>query len=149
MKDLIKKNALYGAFAVALIAFIGSMYYSQILHLPPCVLCWYQRICIFPLFILIGVSIYRRSRDIIIPAFILAGIGWLISLYHNLLYFKILPEAAAPCMAGISCSTKFESWLAFFPIPLQALVGLTVILIALTIYWRASASSAGDTTNNV
>lgn len=80
------------------------------------------------------------------PAFVLAGVGWLISLYHNLLYFEILPEAAAPCLAGVSCSTKFEGWLAVFPIPLQALVGLTVILIGLTIYWK---TSKGDQSTNV
>ena len=147
MKEFLKKNALYGAFAVALIAFVGSMYYSQILHLPPCVLCWYQRICIFPLFVILGVSIFKKSRDIIIPAFILAIVGWVISLYHNLLYFEILPEAAAPCMAGISCSTKFEGWLALFPIPLQALVGLTVILIALTIYWKSSKNTESQINN--
>lgn len=147
MKEFIKNNALYGAFAVALIAFVGSMYYSQILHLPPCVLCWYQRICIFPLFVILGVSIFKKSRDIIIPAFILAIVGWVISLYHNLLYFEILPEAAAPCMAGISCSTKFEGWLAVFPIPLQALVGLTVILIALTIYWKSSKNTESQINN--
>ena len=147
MKEFLKKNALYGAFAVALIAFVGSMYYSQILHLPPCVLCWYQRICIFPLFVILGVSIFKKSRDIIIPAFILAIVGWIISLYHNLLYFEILPEAAAPCMAGISCSTKFEGWLALFPIPLQALVGLTVILIALTIYWKSSKNTESQINN--
>ena len=147
MKEFIKNNALYGAFAVALIAFVGSMYYSQILHLPPCVLCWYQRICIFPLFVILGVSIFKKSRDIIIPAFILAIVGWVISLYHNLLYFEILPEAAAPCMAGISCSTKFEGWLALFPIPLQALVGLTVILIALTIYWKSSKNTESQINN--
>ena len=72
------------------------------------------------------------------PAIIMTAVGWLISIYHNLLYFQILPEAAAPCTAGVSCSAKFVGWLAVVPIPLQALIGFTIILIALIIYWKNS-----------
>ncbi len=136
--EIIKKNALYGAFAIALLATLGSLYYSEILHLPPCVLCWYQRIAMYPLVLILGYAIYKRNRDMVWPAIVLTVIGWLVAIYHNLLYFNILPEAAAPCVAGISCSTKFTGWLATFPIPAQALVGFTVVLIALIIYWRNS-----------
>lgn len=135
---VIKRNALYGAFAISLIAMLGSLYYSQVLHLPPCVLCWYQRICMYPLVVIIGFAIYKRSRDLILPALVLVTVGWLVSIYHNLLYWNILPEAAAPCIAGISCTTRMPGLLATFPIPLQALVGFTLILIALIIYWKSS-----------
>ena len=134
--EIIKKNALYGAFAVSLAAMLGSLYFSEILHLPPCVLCWYQRITMYPIVVILAFAIYRRSSELVLPATVLAAVGWLIAVYHNLLYFRILPEAAAPCLAGVSCSTKFEGWLAIIPIPLQALVGFTIIIIALIIYWR-------------
>ncbi len=136
MTEFIKKNALYGAFAVSLAAMLGSLYFSEILHLPPCVLCWYQRIAMYPLVVILGFAIYRRNWEMVMPATVLAAVGWLISIYHNLLYFQILPESAAPCLAGVSCSTKFEGWLAVVPIPFQAFVGFTLILIALIIYWR-------------
>jgi disulfide bond formation protein DsbB len=136
MKEFIKKNALYGAFAVSLAAMLGSLYYSQILHLPPCVLCWYQRIAMYPIVVILAFAIYRRSRELVLPATVLAAVGWLIAVYHNLLYFRILPESAAPCLAGVSCSTKFEGWLATVPIPLQALAGFTFIIAMLIIYWR-------------
>lgn len=136
MMEIIKKNALYGAFAVSLAAMLGSLYFSEILHLPPCVLCWYQRITMYPIVVILAFAIYRRSSELVLPATVLAAVGWLIAVYHNLLYFRILPEAAAPCLAGVSCSTKFEGWLAIIPIPLQALVGFTIIIIALIIYWR-------------
>jgi disulfide bond formation protein DsbB len=136
MKEFIRRNALYGAFAVSLVAMLGSLYYSNILLLPPCVLCWYQRICMYPLVVILGLAIYRRSRELVIPAIILNVIGLAISIYHNLLYFNILPESAAPCVAGISCTTRMPGWLASFPIPAQALVGFILILIALIIYWR-------------
>ena len=144
MKEFIKKNALYGAFAGALIAMLGSLYFSEIANFPPCVLCWYQRICMYPLVPILGFAIYKRSRDIVLPAFVLVAVGWIIGVYHNLLYYEILPEAAAPCLAGVSCTTKFIEWFGFVTIPLLSLVGFTAILIALIIYWRTSKGETND-----
>ena len=136
MKNFIKQNGLYIAWGFALIAMLGSLYYSNVLHLPPCVLCWYQRICMYPLVIILGFAAYRKNNDFVAPALVLAAVGWLISIYHNLLYFNILPESVAPCVAGISCTTKFTGFLAVLPIPLQALLGFTLILLTLIIYRR-------------
>lgn len=136
MKQFIKNYALYGAFAASLLAMLGSLYYSNILLLPPCVLCWYQRVCMYPLTVIIGFAIYKRNREFVAPALVLTAIGWLIAVYHNLLYFNILPEAAAPCVAGISCTTRMPGLLAYFPIPAQALVGFTGVLIILALYWK-------------
>ncbi|HEX3099681.1 MAG TPA: disulfide oxidoreductase [Patescibacteria group bacterium] len=138
MKKFIQDNALYFAFAVALVAMLGSLYFSQIAHFPPCVLCWYQRITTYPLVAIIGFAIYKKSKDILLPAFVLVSIGWVIGLYHNLLYYKILPEAAAPCIAGVSCTTKFIQWFGFVTIPLLALSASTLILILLIIHWKAA-----------
>ncbi len=138
MKNFIKQNSLYIAFGVALAAMLGSLYFSEIAHFPPCVLCWYQRICMYPLVPILGFAIYKKSRDLILPALVLAPIGWLIGLYHNLLYYKILPEAAAPCIAGVSCTTKFIEWFGFVTIPLLSFVAFTTIIIALIIHWRST-----------
>jgi disulfide bond formation protein DsbB len=127
---------------MALIAMCGSLFYSEVLHLPPCVLCWYQRICMYPLVLFLGYAIYKRMRDLVFPSLILASVGWVISLYHNLLYFDILPKATAPCVAGISCTTQWPGWLSNFPIPAQALVAFTIIIIALTVYWKATKSES-------
>ena len=136
MKKFIQENALYGAFAVALAAMLGSLYFSEIANFPPCVLCWYQRIGLYPLVVIFGFAIYKKSKEILLPAFVLVGIAWVIGLYHNLLYYKILPEAAAPCLAGVSCTTKYIEWFGFVTIPLLAFVGSTMILVALIIHWR-------------
>lgn len=147
MKEFIKKNALYGAFTVSLLSVVGSLYYSEILNLPPCVLCWYQRITMYPLVLIFGYAIYKKSRDVLWPAMVMVPIGWLISLYHNLLYFNILPEAAAPCVAGISCTTRMPGLLGSFPIPAQAFVGFTVLLILVIIIWRTNGDSKETQTN--
>mgnify|MGYP000306512568 CR=1 FL=1 len=144
MKEFIKKNALYAAFAMALMSTLGSLFYSEILNLPPCVLCWYQRIVMYPLILIIGYSIYKRSREVLWPALVMIPIGWLIALYHNLLYFNILPESAAPCIAGVSCTTRMPGWLSTFPIPLQAFVGFSIMLVLIIIIWRTSKETQAN-----
>ena len=143
MLNFIKKNSLYLAWTGTLVAMLGSLYFSEIANFPPCVLCWYQRIAMYPLVFILGFAIYKKSREMLLPAFVLAGVGWLISLYHNLLYYEILPEAAAPCIAGVSCTTKFIEWFGFLTIPLLALLGFTAVFILLTIHWK-SASVQGE-----
>lgn len=136
MTDFIKRNSLYGAWAVALMAMLGSLYFSEIAKFPPCVLCWYQRIGLYPLVVILAFAIYKKDRNLLLPAFVLAIPGWLIAVYHNLLYYEILPEAAAPCIAGVSCTTKFIEWFGFITIPFLSLSAFTVIIIGLIIYWR-------------
>ncbi len=143
MLEIIKKNALYLAFAGSLIAMLGSLYFSEIAGFPPCVLCWYQRISMYPLAVIIGAAIYTKDRNMLIPGFILLIPGWLISIYHNLLYYNIIPEAAAPCVAGISCTTKFIEWFGFVTIPFLAFAGFTSIFILLWIHWKNTSTEQG------
>ncbi len=133
IRIVLKKYALMLAWAQALVAMLGSLYFSEVLGFPPCVLCWYQRIALYPLVILIGVGIIRKDRNVIFYALPLAGIGWIISIYHNLLYYKIVPDTLAPCSLGVSCTTKFIEWYGFITIPFLALIGLTAIIALLFI----------------
>lgn len=128
--------ARYVAFVQALIATLGSLYLSQILHLPPCILCWYQRICMYPLVIILGVGILRRDLKLFQYALPLSIIGWCIALYHSLLQWKIIPEYAAPCQQGISCTTVQVNLLGFITIPFMSLAAFTVIIIAMIVEWR-------------
>lgn len=134
MKEIIKKYGLHFAWIVSTLAMIGSLYFSEILKLPPCELCWYQRIAIYPMSVILLVGILRRDLQVWMYALPVVCVGWLISIYHNLLYFKILPEAAAPCLAGVSCTTKFLKVFGFIDIPLMSLIALTVVLIVLAGY---------------
>ncbi len=95
------------AWSASVFAMLGSLYFSEILHFPPCTLCWYQRIALYPLVFLIPVGIIRK--DAALPYYVLSIVipGALVSAYHNLLYYNILPEAAAPCISGVSCTTRF------------------------------------------
>lgn len=85
----------------------------------------------YPLVIILGVGFLRSERVAAIYSLILAGIGWIIAFYHNLLYYNILPESAGPCMKGISCTTKFIEWLGFLTIPLLSLIAFSLVIIVL------------------
>src|SRR5258708_5567044 len=100
----------------ALIATLSSLFFSEILHFPPCVLCWYQRICMYPIVALCIVGILRKDKNLPYYILPLSTTGLLISIYHNLLYYNILPESIAPCTAGVSCTTKQIELLCFITI---------------------------------
>lgn len=133
MKKLINKISVetlhYGILLQAGIAMAGSLFFSEVMNLPPCVLCWYQRIAMYPIVILTAIGIIRNDRKTYISALALSIPGLAISIYHNLLYWKILPESIAPCMLGVSCTTKFFEWFGFITIPFMALVAFTVITV--------------------
>lgn len=119
---------LYLAWFVALVATAGSLFFSEVMKLPPCVLCWYQRIAMFPLVWLLAVAIVKRgseTKTITVP---FAAIGLAISAYHNLLYYKLIPESITPCTSGISCTSRQIEWFGFVTIPLLSLCAFSLIL---------------------
>jgi disulfide bond formation protein DsbB len=132
----VKNNILYIAWTLSLLAVLGSLYFSNVRGFPPCVLCWYQRIFMYPLVLILGVGILRKDRNVAYYVLPLSIIGLLISLYHNLLYYRIIPESAAPCVSGVSCTTKFIEYFGFVTIPLLSLLGFLAINICMLIYLK-------------
>lgn len=133
---ILSKYVLYFAWFQALTATLGSLFFSEILKFPPCVLCWYQRIALYPLVAIFAVGIIRKDKDVFYYASPLIAAGWLVAFYHNLLYYKILPEAVIPCITGISCTIKFFAWFGFITIPLMSLSAFTILAILMLIYRR-------------
>jgi len=136
--SLAGRNWYYLAWGQAIAATLGSLYFSEIAHFPPCVLCWYQRIALYPLVIILGVGLLKRDKHLPLYVFPLVMIGLAISIFHNLLYYKILPEAAAPCVAGVSCTTQFIEWFGFVTIPFLAMLAFIVLLVTTYMGFRAS-----------
>lgn len=127
----IRANLLYVAWFQAAIAMAGSLFFSEVMKLPPCVLCWYQRIAMYPLVLILGVSILRRDFVAKVYGLPIACIGFVIAVYHNLLYYKIIPQSIIPCTSGVSCTSKQIEWLGFITIPFLSLVAFLVIIISL------------------
>jgi disulfide bond formation protein DsbB len=144
MKTFLKNNILLIAFLQALIAMLGSLYFSEILHFPPCVLCWYQRICLYPLVAILGIGYFRNDKKVFWYVLPLSIIALCIGIYHNLLYYNIIPEAIAPCRMGVSCTTKFIQWFGFLTIPLLALIAETVITVCMIIFIKVNKKKKVD-----
>jgi len=130
------KFILYAVAAVSFFSMAGSLFFSEILKYPPCVLCWYQRILMYPLFFIFSVGLLRRDKNVFFYAAPLVIIGFIISLYHNLLYYGILPESVAPCTLGISCTTKQIEWFGFVTIPFLSMASFVFIGICMFFFWR-------------
>ena len=124
---------VFFAFLVSLIATFGSLFFSEIMNFIPCSLCWYQRIFIYPLVFIFLINLLFPDDKMFKYAFPLVIIGWSISVYHNLLMLKIIPEELSPCIQGVPCSVDYLNWFGFITIPLLSFLAYTTILILLII----------------
>ena len=125
---------VYAAWLISLSSMGGSFFFSEVMELPPCVLCWYQRIAMYPLVLIIGVGIILNDRRMKAYALPFALIGLAIAVYHNLLYYGLIPESITPCTQGISCTSRQIEWFGFITIPLMALVSFVSIALCLLFY---------------
>ena len=131
---------VYLSWLLAVVATLGSIYFSNFMMLPPCSLCWWQRVCMYPLTIVFMIAFIRKDRDCIYYAMPLITIGFLISSYHNLLYYGAIEKSIIPCTSGVSCTSVQLVWFGFLTIPLMALIAFSLLLL-ITIY---SAITKGE-----
>ncbi len=134
MTKLFKENALYIAWITAVVSMLGSLYFSDVLGLVPCSLCWYQRIVMYPLVLIIGIGIIKKDKHFYDYALPLSIMGGAMAFYQNLLYYNVVSERLAPCTFGISCVTRYISLLGFLDIPLLALFAFIIITATLLIH---------------
>jgi disulfide bond formation protein DsbB len=127
---------LFTCWLLVAISTLGSLFFSEIMQFPPCVLCWYQRICLFPLVIILVVGLFPFDKTVIRYGLPLALAGWLIALYHNLLYYGIIPESIQPCSQGVSCTEDYIVLLGFLTIPLLSLLSFSAIATLLFLLKR-------------
>lgn len=127
----ISKNIVFLCWLISLIASVGSLFFSEIMKFPPCVLCWYQRIAMYPLVLLFFISTFHPPRIGFSFCFPLVLIGWFISLYHNLLHYGIVPESASPCLQGVSCATVYINWFGFITIPILSFIAFSFLIVLL------------------
>jgi disulfide bond formation protein DsbB len=122
---------LWMAFAVAATATLGSLYLSEIVHLIPCTYCWYQRIAMYPLAVILFIAALRQDHGIRIYAAALAGIGAIIAAYHRLIQAYPDLDGGSSCSATVPCSAAYLEIFGFITIPYMALSGFLLILALL------------------
>ena len=117
----------------------GSLFFSYVLEFEPCVLCWYQRICLFPLVLILGAGLFPFDKSVIKYSLPLAIAGGLTAFYHTLLYAGIIPENIQPCSKGVSCTEKYIELFGFISIPMLSFFAfLTLIALLLVLKRRTS-----------
>jgi disulfide bond formation protein DsbB len=108
------------AWVVAAASTLGALFLGEVMGLTPCVLCWYQRIFMFPLVFVLAAGLFPFDQKVVRYALPLAVMGWLIAVFHLLLTAGIIPESATPCTQGVPCSQVQAMWFGFVTIPLLA-----------------------------
>lgn len=136
MQMLSKKSILYLAWIISLVSTLVSLYFSEVLRFAPCVLCWWQRIFIYPIVLILPVGILTKDKNIWVYILPLSVLGLLVSIYQNLLYYNILPQIFSSCTIGVSCTARFIQVLGFLDIPQLSFIAFTLITIAMLIYKR-------------
>ena len=127
-KNHLITDIFIGCWLVAVVGMVGSLYFSEIRQIVPCVLCWYQRIALYPLVVLIPLGMWKKQTDVATTILALAIPGALIGAYHNLLVWKIIPESVAPCVQGVSCTTQLFSLFGFITIPFLAFISFCLLI---------------------
>lgn len=127
--------ALWLAFLVALTAFSGSLYFSEVAHFTPCALCWYQRIAMYPQVVILGLAAWRHDAGAWVYATALAAIGAVISTYHILLeWFPDLSSGA--CDPDNPCTLVWFRVFGFISLPTLALIAFLLIITLVTLRRR-------------
>ncbi len=124
----LSKNYLSFGLLISAVATAGSLILSEIMQLPPCDLCWYQRAAMYPLAILFGVALWKNDKKVYQYVLPISVIGFVIAIYHILLQ---LNPNVLPCSvnSAVSCATKqIEIW-GFDAIPLMSALAFLVIIV--------------------
>lgn len=129
--EKIGKHGILLAFLVALASVLGSLYYSEIVLFEPCRYCWFQRIFMYPQVVLLGMALYRKSKEIIPYSMALAIIGALFGFRHYLLQMSQNTSGIDNCLqaGGASCSEAYFLYLGYITI---AMLSLTAFLMVIT-----------------
>ena len=127
MKKFLSDYGLFFAWVIAVVAMFSTLVLSEILRWPVCILCWYQRIALYPLVIILGIAAYRDDKTIIPYALPFPCLGFLFSLYQ---YLEQMFPNFGPiefCTQELSCRTTEFIWFGFITLPLFSVVACVMI----------------------
>lgn len=132
--DFLSEHYLKIGFIVSLFASMFSLVYSEIVGFLPCVLCWYQRIFLFPLVFIFGSAVWFKDRGVVKYTLPLLTIGFLISVYQNF-YYYFGNASSLPCDAsGVSCYQQLISEFGgYISIPMLALTSFVALIVVVLV----------------
>lgn len=122
---------IFAAWLIASVSTLGALFFGEVMQLPPCTMCWYQRICMFPLVLILPVGLFPFDPKVIRYALPLAVIGCALAIFHQLLVAGVIPESLKPCTQGVPCSKTVIEWFGFLTIPLLSVAAFSAIIALL------------------
>ena len=129
-------NLLFACWLIASGSALGSLFFSDVMGFTPCVLCWYQRIALFPLVLMLPMGLFPFDAKAAKFALPLTVTGLLTAVYHNLLYAGLIPKNIQPCAQGVPCTEKYIELFGFVSIPLLSLLAFAAMTALLIIVKR-------------
>ena len=120
-------NLLFACWLIATASALGSLFFSHVMGFEPCVLCWYQRIALFPLVLILPMGLFPLDAKAAKFALPLTVAGLLTAIYHNLLYVGLVPNSIQPCAQGVSCTENYFELFGFVSIPVLSLLALSAM----------------------
>lgn len=130
---------LLTAWLLAFLSTAGALFIGEVMLMTPCTLCWYQRIAMFPLALILGIASYWNDRQGAVYALPLAASGTLIAGYHTLLVAGWIPKTWVPCSAGISCANQKLEILNGVQIPWLSLAAFLFVTVLLSLYLKKTS----------
>lgn len=131
LTNFVGKHALVLGLLVSLGAVLGSLFYSEIIGYEPCVLCWWQRVFLYPQLVLFTIATWKRDRDVFRYSAALSALAGVIALYHSYVYMG--GTSILPCTAlGGACSKVYVYAFGYITIPSMS---LTIVIYLLFLYW--------------
>ncbi len=136
---LIGKNGRVLAFMVIFAGVAGSLFFSNIVLLPPCELCWYQRVFLYPQLFIVGYGILKNDRRVGEYSILLSVIGIIIAIYHY--YLQMGGAPFTTCGLGeVSCSEIQFIRYGFITIPVMSLTAFAAIIVSMVLYKKTTRS---------
>lgn len=130
LRRAVAGNGMALAGGVAVLATLGSLWFSEGAHFPPCEFCWYQRIAMYPLAVLLPLAAWRRDAGARLHGIVIAAAGLGFSAYHN--YIETFPERShGGCDPVVPCTVRWVEGLGFWTIPRMAAVCFALVIALL------------------
>lgn len=133
LREDVGRVAVPLAWVVATVTTLGSLYFSEIADFAPCKLCWFQRIGMYPLVVILGVAAIRRDRNVRFYVLPLAAIGAAVSVYHS--WIQAYPPVGGTsfCTLEAPCTERYVWEFGFVSLPFMALSAFAFIITMMVI----------------
>ena len=119
------------AWLIATVSTLGALFLGEVMGYTPCVLCWYQRIAMFPLVMILAAGLFPFDPRVVRYALPLTLAGWVLALFHWGVASGLIPESITPCSQGAPCSVEQVVWFGFLTLPMLSVLAFSAIIASL------------------